>query len=275
MRKLHFAYLLAFAPMLMGADVASYNAALIVNSLPICEDNQYLTYASGGLSCREVTGAMLTVPDCNKTGQLLTYTKTGEIGVFTCTDKGTESLNSSDVTLINNTYNKLVTLNTTLTEVEMAGGMKASAAKYCGQYVAPAGQMNQNGQITGNGVTGIAGAAFLCSQVATCGTGARMCTVYDMYNSVVHGAITQAATVTEAWVHMSAWAHNRTSGANPGQGLNENCGDWTYPTGHNEWFGTTVQWKDNGNSATRSLHFKSGPNAGVTCGSRFPIACCK
>ena len=47
-----------------------------------------------------------------------------------------------------------------------------------------------NGAITGNnGATGVAGAANLCATVPACGAGARMCTVYDMYNSVVFGAI--------------------------------------------------------------------------------------
>ena len=80
MRKFHIAYLLVFAPVLMGNDTDDYSStlnALVANSLPICAENQYLTYASGGLACREVVGAMLNVPDCNKTGQLLTPPKGG------------------------------------------------------------------------------------------------------------------------------------------------------------------------------------------------------
>lgn len=271
MRKFHFAYLLAFAPVLMGADddTAMSQQALIANSLPTCSDTQYLTYAGGGLSCREVVGAMLNVPDCNKTGQLLTYTKGSEIGVYTCTDKGTESLDAADITLINDTYTKLESFKTTINT--LMPGMKGSAAKYCGQYN-PGGVNNPNGAITGgNGVTGIAGAANLCVSVPTCGAGARMCTVYDMYNSVVFGAV--PATIGESWVHMSAWRWNGGNAANTG--LNDNCGDWTYPTGDRAWYGTTVEWKP-AVSGAKALHFNGTSNtAGKSCAARFPIACCK
>ena len=59
MRKFHIAYLLVFAPVLMGNDTDDYSSAmsaLVANSLPVCAENQYLTYASGGLACREVVG---------------------------------------------------------------------------------------------------------------------------------------------------------------------------------------------------------------------------
>jgi len=272
MRKLHFAYLLAFAPVLMGADepTADITSALIANSLPICADNQYLTYANGGLACREVVGAMLNVPDCNKTGQLLTYTKGSEVGVYTCTDKGTESLSAADITLINSTYTKLDSFKTTINS--LMPGMKGTAAQYCGQYTAA---QNPNGAISGgNGVTGIAGAANLCSQVPACGAGARMCTVYDMYNSVALGKITSATVVTQSWVHMSSWQHNGIAGqATPNNGLSDNCGEWTYPTGDLKWYGTTVEWKA-AQTGPKALHFASGPGV-VGCAQRFPIACCK
>ena len=269
MRKLHFAYVLAFAPVLMGADnsdVGSIASALKVNNLPICADNQYLTYSGGGLACREVVGTMLNVPNCN--GKLLTYTKGSEIGVYTCTDKGDGSLSSSEINLITTTYDKLLTFKTII--AGLTPGMKGTAATYCGQYTA--GQ-NPNGAISGNGVTGIAGAANLCSQVPTCGSGARMCTVYDMYNSVALGKVTAAMTIGQSWVHMSSWQHNGRAGqATPNNGLADNCGGWTYPTGDLQWFGTTVEWKA-AQTGPKALHFASGPGV-VGCAQRFPIACC-
>jgi hypothetical protein len=270
MRKFHIAYLLVFAPVLMGADTdefASVLNPLIANSLPICTDNQFLTYASGGLACREVVGAMLNVPDCNKTGQLLTYTKGSEIGVYTCVDKGTESLDAADVTLINQTYTRLQSFKTTINN--LMPGSKASVAKYCGQYTAA---QNVNGAITGNnGVTGVAGAANLCATVPACGTGARMCTVYDMYNSVAFGAV--PATLGQSWVHMQSWSHNSAAQAPAANGLADNCSGWTYPTGDKFWYGTTVEWK-NAPTGQKALHFASGPGV-VSCAARFPIACCK
>ena len=200
MRKLHFAYLLAFAPILMGANDTNYGTSvneLIVNALPKCGDTEYLMYSASGLVCKPIVGTMLSVPDCNKSGQLLTATKVEGGTVFSCTDKGSESLDATDITLINTTYSTLTNLNTTLTQIEMAGGMRGSAAKYCGTTAA-----STNGAIVGNGLTGVAGAAYLCSQVAACGAGARMCSVYDMYNSVANGTITQGTNVTRGWVFM-------------------------------------------------------------------------
>ena len=274
MRKLHFAYLLAFAPVLMGADgdTGDITSALIANSLPICTDTQYLTYAGGGLSCREVVGASLNVPDCNKTGQLLTYSKGSEIGVYTCTDKGNGSLSQTDIDLITTTYNKLESFKTTINS--LMPGAKGTAATYCGQYTAA---QNPNGAISSNGVTGVAAASNLCSQVAACGAGARMCTVYDMYNSVALGKVTSAMTITQSWVHMSSWQHNGGDTAN--NGLNDNCGGWTYPTADKAWYGTTVEWKA-ASTGPKALHFASGTGAQVApvrsprCSERFPIACC-
>ena len=267
MRKFHIAYLLVFAPVLMGNDTDDYSSAmsaLVANSLPVCAENQYLTYASGGLACREVVGAMLNVPDCNKTGQLLTYTKGSEIGVYTCVDKGTESLDSADITLINSTYTKLQSFKTTINN--LMPGSKASVAKYCGSYTTPV-----NGAITGtNGVTGVAGAASLCQTVPACGAGARMCTVYDMYNSVVFGAI--PATLAQSWVHMISWQHNSASQNPTANGLADNCSGFTYPTGDKLWYGTTVEWKT-AMTGQKALHFASGPNV-VKCSDTFPIACC-
>ncbi|MBL9007145.1 MAG: hypothetical protein JNJ46_23010, partial [Myxococcales bacterium] len=56
-------------------------------------------------------------------------------------------------------------------------------------------------------------------------------------------------------------------------GLADNCGGWTYPTGDLQWFGTTVEWKA-AQTGPKALHFASGPGV-VGCAQRFPIACCK
>ncbi len=275
MRKFHIAYLLVFAPVLMGADTdefASKIDPLIANSLPICAENQFLTYASGGLACREVVGAMLNVPDCNKTGQLLTYTKGSEIGVYTCVDKGTESLDAADITLINTTYTRLQSFKTTINN--LMPGSRASVAKYCGQYTTPV-----TGAITGNNAkTGVEGAANLCQTVPACGAGARMCTVYDMYNSVVFNAI--PATLSRSWVNMESWQHNEPgfTKQQPGNGLSDNCAGFTYGTGDFHWYGTTVEWKASPTAQGKALWFASGPSSGGSpsaCGTPFPIACCK
>ena len=278
MRKLHFAYLLAFAPILMGANDTNYGTSvneLIVNALPKCGDTEYLMYSASGLVCKPIVGTMLSVPDCNKSGQLLTATKVEGGTVFSCTDKGSESLDATDITTINTTYSTLTNLNTTLTQIEMAGGMRGTAAKFCGVTTG-----TTNGAIVGNGQTGVAGAAYLCSQVAACGAGARMCSVYDMYNSVANGTITQATQFNRAWVFMASWQNFSSTATDPAAGQNDNCGGYTYPTADREWSGTQVAWdftiskNPAGPTTIKALKFFTRI-ANAACNDTRPIACCK
>src|SRR5579872_2272948 len=102
MRKLNFAYALAFAPLLMGANTGSLEQALTVNKLPICTDSQYLVYQGGALACGAVQGGTaVSIPDCQTKGQLLTSTKNGDVASLSCTDKGTSST-PIDNTLVQN-----------------------------------------------------------------------------------------------------------------------------------------------------------------------------
>jgi hypothetical protein len=269
MRKLKFAYLLAFAPFLMGSsDTASDISGLVVNTLPICAENEYLTYNASGLACTTITAGGLPVPDCKKDDQLLTYTMTGEIGLFSCTPKGAESLSASDITTINTKYQELVNLETQIKNLE--NGMRSPAAKFCGLTSG-----TTSGRILNGTAVGIYAAAQLCAQVDTCGTGARMCSVYDMYHSAATGTLTQAQTVNKSWVYMAAW-QNFTAGANePTAGLNDNCGSYTYGTGDLAWRGTGVGWAPRNNGEKVLKFFTSNQAGGTLCSEVLPIACCK
>ena len=271
MRKLHIASLLLLAPVLMGAnddDLASKIARLVVKILPLCKPAEYLTYSQGSLICAEIpdeSGPPL--PDCNKNDQLLTYSEVNGIGSFGCVDKGTESLDPADIAAINQTYGRLIGFRSTVDALKP--GAMNTPARYCGQYIAA---QNPSGAMTGNnGVTGIAGAASLCATVSACGSGARMCTVYDLYNSVVFGAL--PLVLSQSWVHMSAWQHDNPAQVPAGNGLADSCSGWTYGLDDKLWYGTTVEWK-NTPTGLKALHFASGPGV-VSCAARFPIACCK
>jgi len=269
MRKLKLAYLLAFAPMLMGADddFASLQNGLVVNSLPTCADDEYLTYTSSGLACTAITAGSLSVPDCQKDGQLLTFTMTGEIGVFSCTPKGSESLSASDITTINNKYTDLTNLETQIRNLE--SGMRTPAAKYCGQYTTAV-----NGRITTpQGAVGVAAAADLCASVTTCGTGARMCSVYDMFNSVANGTVKSTDAISKSWVYMASWQISNAAGEQePTAGLGDNCGSFTYPTHDRKWDGTAVQWAAS-STGEKVLKIFTG-DGDALCSGTLPIACC-
>jgi hypothetical protein len=130
-----------------------------------------------------------------------------------------------------------------------------------------------NGKITSGAALGVAAAATLCQQVEACGAGARMCSVYDMYQSVATGAVTAAQNIPKAWVYMASWQFSGAGGADQYAGLSDNCGSFTYPTGDRKWYGTAVTWA-NDTAGDKTLQFFAGPN-GAACSSVLPIACCK
>jgi hypothetical protein len=270
MRKLKLAYLLAFAPMLMGADdeFASIQDGLVVNTLPICGDAEYLTYTSNGLACTAITAGSLSVPDCKTADQLLTYSMTGEIGVFSCTPKGSESLSASDAQTINTKYQELVNLETVIRSLE--NGMRSPAAKFCGVTT----ELTKGKFTVPNTTTvGVAAAAAKCAALAGCGTGARMCSVYDMYNSLAVGKLTQNDTVPKAWVYMAAWQNFAGGATEPTAGLNDNCGGYNYDTANQSWYGTAVKFEARA-SGEHILKFFTG-NGNANCYETLPIACCK
>lgn len=270
MRTLHIASLLGLVPAVLGAgsdDLASTLSGLIVSSVPLCEDNEYLVFQRGGLVCSQVVSNRPTLPDCKKLGQVLTYSNENGVAAYRCADKGTESLDPADISPIIQTFTRLQSFKTTVNNLMPSPPTRAVA--FCGQYT---NSLNPNAAITGNnGVTGVAGAANLCATVASCGPSARMCTVYDMYNSASSAAV--PATLTQSWVHLSAWQHDAPGQVPTGNGLADNCVGWTLAANDLLFYGTTVEWKIAA-SGQRALHFASGPGL-VSCNSRYPIACCR
>ena len=229
-------------------------------TLPDCTDGQLIAVAADRtMSCTQALTAGLAPPDCSTVANsaLNAYD-----GILECMPKGAGGTNAGLKTIINKVKMDTDTIESTINQISGGG----AAAKYCGQYTTPV-----NGAITGNnGVTGVAGAANLCQTVPACGAGARMCTVYDMYNSVVFGSI--PATLSASWVLMLSWQHNSTSQNPAANGLADNCSGFTYPTGDKFWYGTTVEWKS-ALTGQKALHFASGPNV-VKCSDTKPIACC-
>ena len=124
---------------------------------------------------------------------------------------------------------------------------------------------------SGNGQNpkGIGSATTMC--VAKFGAGARMCTVYDIYNAKARGSIGPTLVQAKAWVYMA-------SGKNPGgstnegdQSLNDNCGAYTYPTADTKWQGTAVEISSQAFTTSQVLRFWGN----TPCSTKLPIACCQ
>ena len=259
-------------PLLSGCPGNSVGSMVVVPpggiTLPNCDDGQLIAVdGQRNMNCTQALTAGLAPPDCSAGQNLVLNAYDGKLE---CMPKATGGSNTTLTSVINKVVSDTATIEQTINSFK-AGG---SAAKYCGQYSAA---QNPNGAISSNGVTGVSAAANLCSQVQGCGAGAHMCTVYEMYESVASGTITSAMTISQSWVHMQAWQHNGGDTAN--NGLNDNCGGWTYPTADKAWYGTTVEWKA-ASTGPKALHFASGTGAQTAparsprCSERFPIACC-
>ena len=197
-------------------------------TLPDCADGQLIAVdAQRNLSCTQALTAGLQTPDCalKPNSALNAYD-----GIIECMAKGSGSTNSDLRKAIDNVVSQTNNINNTINSLKGGGG----SAKFCGTTTA-----TTNGAIVGNGQTGVAGAAYLCQQVATCNKAtAKMCTVYDMYHSVATGVITQGTNVTRGWVFMASWQN--AIGTDPLAGQGDNCGGYTYPTSDRKWNGTQV-----------------------------------
>lgn len=272
------AYLLAITPLLTCAHpepTRQQSAGLVINSLPICRPGELLGYTDAGLDCLTAPPD-IAIPDCKTNGQVLTYTAPG---LYSCTSKGSEGLTAADVTTINTTYSTLVSLNTPLTALMMGGGPKT--ARYCGSTATTTGRFTH----AGSGSVGLAAASAQCAAVAGCGTGARICSVYDMHRSVSLGVIPGTSLIAKSWVYMGSWQNFNTSAVEPTAGLSDNCGSYTHASTTNNWYGTAVKWV-NGSTGYRMLKFYTGPDRtgigtpvgnyeGAPCDSSLPIACCR
>ena len=116
-----------------------------------------------------------------------------------------------------------------------------------------------------------------------------MCSVYELYESVVSGSITDAMDISRSWVYMASWSQEfaRAGQADPGAGLAENCGGYLSANPSFGWFGTAVQWTT-ADTGKKALKFFTGPDPigvpGTTstvanstkadCAVALPIACC-
>jgi hypothetical protein len=109
-----------------------------------------------------------------------------------------------------------------------------------------------------------------------------MCTVYDVYYSVVAGKIKDTDTINKAWVYQASWKNPGGSAPTPSNqegdaGMSDNCGSYTYPTGDVRWTGTAFAWQVipyHGAANTKGLKFFGG-SAQAACNQSYPIACCK
>lgn len=129
-----------------------------------------------------------------------------------------------------------------------------------------------NGAIQAAGTPkGLPSAAKLCS--AQYGEGAHMCTMQELYDSVLSGALNENNTMAQAWVYFPSWNEPVAAPALPESGQADNCAGYTYPTADLKWRGMTASWDTVAATSSKSLMWMGGSQA--ACSAQKPIACCK
>lgn len=276
--------LIAFA-----AGCGEYN----FTPIPKCAANQALTGDGNALKCVDVGApaggggtvdmkgagggdmAMSTfppVPACGQ-GKCLTGDNAGQLS---CIDVA--ATNTTIVQL----QNDLTSLTNRVTALEKAlNGASVGGAKFAGVTM-----KMTTGRIEAPGADpGIASAASFCA--AEFGQGAHMCTVAEMYTSVVSGKLTSKDTVPRSWVYAPAWQTPTVvqSPPAPAAGLGDNCAGYTYESSHLGFSGVAVEWSQTPNPLINNvkanvLRWHGGqvqPNKapGAACNQTLPIACCK
>ena len=272
MRKTKLLYSLALAPLLLGAyggDVSQISENLTVQTLPLCQDGQFLIYRNGAVTCETIQGSGVALPDCKTPGQLLTYTSNGELSQYSCTPKGSIMISATDITNINKLQSDITLIGSTVTALGM--GTPIAARVFRG--------------LSTNKVDGAMGGTKAASLVCAnqYGPGTTMCDAYSMYVSIAAGKIDVTKDITGAWVYLADW----TGGINPATfainsnaqvaaSLADNCGGYTSNSTTSGVFGTSFSNVINaaagsGNTTERLPRFSNK----TLCSTMLQIACCQ
>jgi hypothetical protein len=251
-----------------GQDNAGGGGGFVM--VPNCGQNgQVLSTDSttGQLICKDLPAGTVSLPNCKPDTEAVT----SDGKALFCTNRNNDTAEArSAIDQLNKVEMDITEYNT---KINMIGGGGAAARPL---YVGSVG--NTKGRITSGNKVGLQAAAELCNATYT---GARMCTVYDIYNSVATGVIKETDTINKAWVYMAAWNNPQSAAFNADEegdaGMNENCAGYHYLTADQKWVGTAFAW-DNvgyfGAANEKGLKFYSGGTA-AACSQMYPIACCK
>ncbi len=263
LRNISFAFLLT--PVLFsgcgnsGTGPDPGTTALV---LPDCSDGQLLgTDASGSLVCKNAPQGSFAPTSCNANQALNSVD-----GIATvCVDLGTGTNNTG-------THDKITTLSTSVDDqttraMNIAKGGGPGAVFVGPTDVQPSAQIKRTGS-----ETGLHAANDLCGDKYA---GSHMCTVWEMYNSVVAGQFKMAdvSATKRYWILFPSWNSPIGTPHGPGQGYADNCGSMSYPTHDKAWTGIQVAWEllETGSAG---FSFYGGDLAKCSDATRA-IACCK
>jgi hypothetical protein len=235
-------------------------------TIPTCGAGQALsTNKSGQIICKDLPTGSFALEKCDATTQAVT--DNGK-GIFcTARNNGTQD-DPNVVKRIDEAQSKINELEKTIGTLTPG---TAAAHLYLGNSTAT----TKGNFLKAGDDNSLVSAAKMCEATFP-GKKARMCTVEDIYQSVVKGKITSAMTIPKAWVYMTQ-LHNPVAGAtDPNYAFGSNCASYNYPTADQKWTGVAFSTAKIAYNNQWAVRFHNGLDAttGAPCNATLPVACC-
>jgi hypothetical protein len=236
-------------------------------NLPDCQDGSLLGLdGNNNLTCVSAPAGSLNTQPCTPQTQAI---NSSDGMTIQCVNKGTGTTDTSTEARIQQDQTNLNNLQNQITAASSSGNKSfyqgLTTNSYNGQQVMTGGTVNN---------PGIASAAAICA--AQYGTGAHMCTVMEIYDSVALAGQNSTdkfdptqASAAPGWVYMVGWNAPVAGPQQPTAGLADNCGSATYPTADRKWQGMQFVWQ----KVNTGFYAPTFNNA--ACNAESQIACCK
>ena len=156
-------------------------------------------------------------------------------------------------------------------DIEIQSQFPSQPAKPAASYVGLTTRANSGDFYSpGQAAEGVGASASLC--VNDFGQGAHLCTMDELYQAVVNGALKATDTIPPSWVYMPNWNIPIIGAETPLQGVADNCGGYSYQLSSRRWRGIAVEWGPLPDG-TPGFRWHGGDDA--YCGSSHKITCCK
>lgn len=249
--------LLAFVLPLVGFCAACDPTA----PLPGCVEGSYAaTNELGELVCWRFAAdrAAAVLPACRADEAL------------TSDAQGVHCVKRLDVEDLEKTREAINQLRGVITQVKQAYSRRGLGPSSASTFVGVT-SVTSRGRITSqDGLSGVPVAALLCAEQY--GTGAHLCSVYELYRSAAMGALANQ-TVARSWLYFPAWNTVPTlRNADRDRGLGDTCGGYIVDTSSEGYRGVTVEWNQL-STGSPGFTFHSGDDA--RCVYSWPISCCR
>ncbi|MFO0577653.1 MAG: hypothetical protein U1A78_26915 [Polyangia bacterium] len=222
-----------------------------------CEDDQILISASGQWYCSTppaYRAPALPPPPC----------PSAPAGVLS-SDGNSLSCSTAD-------YGLGQTLSSTAASLDRLEGRitALSSPQPSGLFRGVTNELSSGAMVAPSGssaATGLPAAAARCSAEYP---GSHLCSVFELYDSVVRGKLTNDSLLPKSWIYFPA-GNAAATAERPLDGIADSCAGYTYGLDDRGWSGIAAEWTV---LLTGSIGFKFHGGSAAPCSASLPLACC-